>query len=731
MINGFFPAGGGGISGNGVTSSFDLEKVEVINGPQALLYGVAGAGGVINETTKQARFGSTSFGSLKYQVNQYGDKQGQADYGTGTDRVSIRVAMIDQNIGDHRAFYGGPMNGQYVQLALRPVANTTIRVSFDDQTFNRINNNGGGLALTALSTSNDARNGQTLNWLLATNQLTAAANGAPSGAGAIPGLNWNTVDSLQGDFSGENRHRENELLNIDTVWSSWLSSQIGLGYTSVTDLKIGNRQTTYDAPNVVANTTGTFATVFQSSAEASLWEPSRQKVARVSVLANNELFGGSVHSQTILGADATHTTAAIQSVYYVLADSNYNPILSTAAAANGYQIMPTQYWSVANGPVQYPLGFNPSNPRITFNGQNYVRAVTNGTNPAAISPGNPEGLTGNGTGDFRHTADIESGLYAANYSDFFGGNLTTLIGVRRGTVYDRSDVEASAPSPPSILSETDAKFTATDAGINFKIVNGLRGYAEYSNSYDPPGVGSVDPLGNPMRTAHGLGEEVGLKATLPQWNLSGSLALYHASSTNETLAFTSTISRDINPSGLNGVYNAGSNEINVNRETQGAQMTVTAAPGNWRLRLSAATIKSPIENASSYAQLYNDQFHEDSAGDVTYADGTVVYVPATYNSKTLTEASTVAGAVPLTVALLNNSASTYYANPAAVSSAIGTANVANVLKVVDPVHGAILTGMTGLPISKLQIAPNASSPPPGPSWSHSRATRSPAFRASA
>ena len=44
MINGFFPAGGGGITGNGITSPFDLEKIEVINGPQALLYGVSGAG---------------------------------------------------------------------------------------------------------------------------------------------------------------------------------------------------------------------------------------------------------------------------------------------------------------------------------------------------------------------------------------------------------------------------------------------------------------------------------------------------------------------------------------------------------------------------------------------------------------------------------------------------------------------------------------------------------------
>jgi hypothetical protein len=50
----------------------------------------------------------------------------------------------------------------------------------------------------------------------------------------------------------------------------------------------------------------------------------------------------------------------------------------------------------------------------------------------------------------------------------------------------------------------------------------------------------------------------------------------------------------------------------------------------------------------------------------------------------------------------------------AVSSAItSNAQVATILRTVDPVRGPILTGMTGLPISALQIAPNAMGVPPG------------------
>lgn len=717
MLNGFFPTGGG-IAGSGISSTFNVDKIEVINGPQALLYGVAGTGGVVNVTLRQAQFDTGAKGRVSYQVGEFGDKNGTLDYNMGTDRVAIRVDATGQTLASRRLFYGGPLTGFYTQLAVKPFRNTTLRVSFDRETFDRVNAYGSSsLTLTAASTSNDARNGQFLNYLIATNQLGSAANGGPSGAGALPGVSFNTAASFGGAYSGEDRDHHQYLATIDTVWSTWLSTQVSAGYRSDTDVKIGNSGVAYDAPNATGNPTGTFAVNLGTSAASDLWEPTRQKVARASLLSTNDLFNGSVHSQTVAGIDAARTDSAVISEYYVLADSDWNPVLATSATANHYQILGPQYWAVNNGPVKMAL-WDPNQPRITFGGQNYVRAITNGTNPAAISPGNQEGLTGSGTGDFRHSTDVQSGFYAANYSNFFGDNLTTLMGFRHGRVYDRAINEASAPNPPSIMNEVQSKFTAYNLGVNAKIYGNLRAYGTFSSSYDPAGSATVDPYGNPMVAAKGTGEEAGLKESLERWNLSGSIAYYHASSKNETLSFTSTIARDINPSGLNGIYNAGSNLLNVDRQTQGMNLVVTASPGNWRLRLSAATVKSTIEDARSFGQLYNDQFYTNSSGAVTFADGTPVYVPPTFNSKATPlvapQGSQPANYVPLTLALMNTSSSPYYANPAPVSSEIsGTTSVSTVLKQVDPVHGAILTGLTGLPISKLQVAPNASSPPPG------------------
>ena len=111
------------------------------------------------------------------------------------------------------------------------------------------------------------------------------------------------------------------------------------------------------------------------------------------------------------------------------------------------------------------------------------------------------------------------------------------------------------------------------------------------------------------------------------------------------------------------------------------------------------------ENGVSYHQNYNDQFYENSAGNVTYADGSIVYVPATFNKSQLTVASTAPGAVPLTVTLLSTPGSQYFANPAVVTGAINkTSNGGLVLlSAADPTHGPILTGKTGLPITAYQL----------------------------
>jgi hypothetical protein len=71
-----------------------------------------------------------------------------------------------------------------------------------------------------------------------------------------------------------------------------------------------------------------------------------------------------------------------------------------------------------------------------------------------------------------------------------------------------------------------------------------------------------------------------------------------------------------------------------------------------------------------------------------------------------------AGAAPLTIAMMNSPESPYYAQPEEVTGRIAPFSaVARVLETTDREHGPILTGRTGLPISRLQIDPGFT--PPG------------------
>ncbi len=708
-----------GSTGTGFTSNFDVERVEVINGPQALLYGVGGAGGVINLVSKQARIGEPTAGSLLYQVDQYGNKLGLLDYGmTVGNKLAVRLAATSQDaLASRRTNLGGPMKGLYLQLAFKLPFNTTVRISGESTEFDRIAGTG-NQSFTALSTANDARNGQHLRFLLATNQLQASATGA-SGAGYIGNgkINWDNVDSYASEWNtSEYTKTEIATLTADTQWNHWLSTQVAVGYRSTYDDRVGNT-ITFAAPNVATNPTGNFAVGMTGGIPASdLSMPIRMKAVRFSALANNDLllFGRHVTSQSIIGADFVRTDGAVITYAYVKADSNFNPTTGNAATPTGYTYASNLYWDVSNGPVTYPLWHPRQDVRVVYQGQNYVRVQTQIVQPNLIGPSNPLGLLPGGAtplGDYRIGKTLTKGIYGANYTQWLDGKLDILLGTRIGDSFSLQATEAAPPSNNSVSSQLDTKSVSFNAGADYALLSWLRPYVSVSDSYDPPPIFVAGPLGNYPVASKGLGEEVGIKVTNASKTISGSIAVYHASSKNEESSLTSTVLFDINPSGLNGLYNAPSVWINVDRKAQGVQAALTATPvEGWNIRLSAAKTDGTVDSTRVFPQLYNDQFYANASGQVTYKDGTLVYVTTAGSATPV--ASTTAGAIPLTIAKISTSGDPYYANPQLVTGAISrSSTVGKLLTVVDPVHGPILTGATGLPISAIQINPGFT--PPG------------------
>jgi len=714
--DGFMPNSG---IGTGVSSTFDVERVEVINGPQSLLYGNGGAGGVINTVSKQARFGRKPSGSISVRSDEFGNAMGQLDFGAGNKNLAVRVAVTRERVGGRRDNVYGDLNAVYAQFALR-AGGTVFRLSAEHADYNRLIS-GAATTYTARSATDDVRNAQFLSYLLATNQLEKAATGA-SGGGYIGNgkLNWQTLNSYEGDLKAERTIGHFVTLMAESRWNKWLSSEVAVGYRDERRTLRASAGITMLAPNNATNPTGDWAMTQATSLNDRTTDgPARIKSVRASLIASNLFFKGAVKSDTILGADFSRRDDASIDYYYYQTDASGQTIVNAATASNlefGRTVLgtPTRLiWAVGDGPKKYPF-WKPFSTHVTYNGVNWAKGLANFSDPALISPNNPLGLRLGGRQYLnRHT--INKGIFGANTLSLFKSRLELLSGFRVAPVY-RVQYNQGVATPingdnqaTALIKKTAASFSV---GANYGLTSALRVYANISDSYNPPAAQANDPYGAGPKVAHGLGSEVGLKLTNASGTISGTLALYHTDSKNEQYAVTSTLQLAINPTGLNGQYNASSVWINVDRKSEGVQLALTAAPtGNWRMRFSASETLGTIGTSKSYGQLYNDQFYANIAGQVTYKNGSPVYVLPVFNLNTPVVASTAAGAIPLTIAMMNDRTNTYYANPAAVTGAINSgSNVARVLRSSDPVGGPILTGATGLPISAIQINPGFAVP---------------------
>ncbi|MCX6951541.1 MAG: hypothetical protein NTV51_05060, partial [Verrucomicrobia bacterium] len=684
-------------AGTGLNSNFGMERIEVINGPQSLLYGNGGGGGVVNMISKQARLGRPAFGSVKFQVDQYGHTLSQLDSGASSGRAAVVVSLLHQDLGDNRKWMGGPLNGAYVQFAVK-AGHTVLRATGKHTYFDRfIPQN---LTLTATSTAFDARHGQNIRTLLATGQMEKSATGA-SGAGLIGNgyIDWDNVDSYGGQLREESTTARLASLTAETTWNSWLSTQVSVGYQNKDSIVGFGSGATFYAPGASGNPIPGQWSMGAGGSSGSAWssQPSDSRSYRFSALATNALFGGRARSQTIVGAEYTKGNYANENIAYYQADADYKLVLTPAGARIRMNV-PNPFWSVQNGPVKYPF-VRTGSPRITYQGVNYVAQVMNLTDPALVSPLNPQGVT---AGDlFIHSRAISSGAFAVNYTQWGDGRLTTLAGVRYVSADNR---QFASTAIPAITATGDN--LSYSVGANYRASSWLRPYVSLSDTYNLPGIlltVPADPLGNAAPIAHSVGEEAGVKLGDERGRISGSIAVYAVQSTKEPYAIPSQLRDSINPAGLNGRYlGATGSVIAVDRKSRGAQAAIVASPTtNWRMRFSAAFVQGTIGNDTSYPALYNDQFYANAAGQVTYANGTVVYVRPTFLATP--QSATTAGAIPLTIAALSTPGNAYYANPDPTNGLFRTSNGRTILNFVDPVNGAIRTGVAGVPISQYQL----------------------------
>lgn len=112
-------------------SLYNLEQVEILRGPNALLFGRGGTGGIINRVTKKAQIGE-QFTGYQTSVDSFGGYTAQVDanFVTG-DSSSVRVNAHYDSLENHRDFFDGERFGFTATGRFELSERTTLDLTYE------------------------------------------------------------------------------------------------------------------------------------------------------------------------------------------------------------------------------------------------------------------------------------------------------------------------------------------------------------------------------------------------------------------------------------------------------------------------------------------------------------------------------------------------------------------------------------------------------------------------
>ncbi len=110
---------------------YNLEQVEILRGPNALLFGRGGTGGVLNRVTKKGTIGET-FGGGQIAVDTFGAVlvQGDVNLAAG-ENVAVRVNAMYETLNNHRDFFDGERIGFNPTARFQLGEATTLDLSYE------------------------------------------------------------------------------------------------------------------------------------------------------------------------------------------------------------------------------------------------------------------------------------------------------------------------------------------------------------------------------------------------------------------------------------------------------------------------------------------------------------------------------------------------------------------------------------------------------------------------
>jgi len=109
---------------------YNVDRVEALKGPNAMVFGRGGGGGVINRVTKGAGF--SPLREFVFQGGSFNHKRVAADFDQPFNSVvALRVNGMYENSGSFRRFVGLERYGISPTVTIAPTNNTTVGLSFE------------------------------------------------------------------------------------------------------------------------------------------------------------------------------------------------------------------------------------------------------------------------------------------------------------------------------------------------------------------------------------------------------------------------------------------------------------------------------------------------------------------------------------------------------------------------------------------------------------------------
>jgi catecholate siderophore receptor len=110
---------------------YNLERVEVLKGPYALIFGRGGGGGIVNRVQKSPMV-DNPFAGGRASVNSFGAYDVSADINQPlSDAIAVRVNAAYENLDNHRDFYNGERYAVNPYIAAKLGEDWNIGLSYE------------------------------------------------------------------------------------------------------------------------------------------------------------------------------------------------------------------------------------------------------------------------------------------------------------------------------------------------------------------------------------------------------------------------------------------------------------------------------------------------------------------------------------------------------------------------------------------------------------------------